>query len=598
MEKPILVFLHGVAHDEVGDDWRDTLAESLAQVGYPDLEAVTVIAPQYLHTLRGADDKEPLPPLTVRVPSGEAARRNRREFERRIGALEVALGRQDRGVGIFRGDDVVNVAMAHPYFVQAHNYVNKPQIRAQVLTRVLRQLPESGRIAIVGHSLGSVIAADLIRRLPETVEVGGLVTLGSPLASKRFDVSGLRGDLREPPTNLAWWVNLWNGADPVTAGRGVSTVIPWALDCRVPFLANEALHVHDVDTYLADSTVGTAVGLAVFGSRSKEVAAVDRGVEIPMDAYETATVLALSFAHLLSRGLDGERRARFTDALRQVQANMVEMVAHRNALEGRPLPTAIARLRVDLGDPECGAPEPHAVGHLAREDAVLPLVTIAAMNVMQPFEIAVPKPLRRESMSRLALAMGLGSQFGKDVVDSLDSARRAVQDGPNWGTVAAVGVGAAAIVAATGGLALAAAPGVVGAAAITSALAAFGPGGMIGGLITAGGLVSAGGGSIAFGLASASTAAATVETLVQVHLAAATLRHNSQIEQDPTTWLTLTETGIEVQRELARLEPLSDPDSVAVKELRRKKVAIDRALAYLLNEGMVPEEDARGSDPT
>src|SRR5688500_2065709 len=112
-------------------------------------------------------------------------------------------------------------------------------------------------------------------------------------------------------------------------------------------------------------------------------------------------------------------------------------------------------------------------------------------------------------MKDLTAEMGLGSQYGADVFAAANSSQEALRGGfgVNWIQWGALGAGAAAIVVATGGLALAAGAGLAGAAAITSALASFGPGGMIGGPITAGALVTAGGGGIAFSPASPGTTA-------------------------------------------------------------------------------------------
>jgi len=194
------------------------------------LDAAEVIAPKYPNALHGVDDNVPLPELTVKAPSGEVAKRNRRDFERREGAIEVRLGRHVPGKGWFGGGAVAQGALHVPVFDQADNYLNNRRIRAFVLARIIEQLPGSGRLVIVGHSLGSVIAADLVRRLPTDVEVAGMVTIGSPLANSKFHVDGLRGILREPPMNLAWWVNFWNPADPVTTHRGISSVFPWMID--------------------------------------------------------------------------------------------------------------------------------------------------------------------------------------------------------------------------------------------------------------------------------------------------------------------------------------------------------------------------------
>lgn len=589
-EKPTLLLLHGVGKAGVDDGWKSLISEGLRARGYPGLDDVRVITPRYVHALRGSDDNEPLPTVTVKAVSGDAAKRNRRDFERRSGAVEAMLGQHEKGTGWFGGDAVATGALAVSFFAQAKNYLTQPHIRAQVLRRILMRVPQSGRLVIVGHSLGSVVAADLIRRLPSGVRVAGLVTIGSPLAHPEFAVDRLRETLKEPPTNLDWWVNFWNAADPVTTHRGISAVFPWMIDFRVPTVVSS--HVHDAQTYLADPAVAATIGRGLFGSLSKELVVASRGVDIPLDYSETVALMALRYGHLTKARLKDDQRDRYADALRQVQAATLELITQRNEREGRPTPIEIARLRFDLSDPDSLAPAPTPVSHLSKEDAVVPLLSLTAANILRPFEIKVPADIRRKAMEDLTAEMWLGGQLGADVIDATEEARKALGGGVSWAKWIVIGVGAAALVAATGGLALAAAPGVAGAAAITSALAAFGPGGMIGGLLTAGGLVTAGGGGIAFGLASPATTAEAVEAVVGAQLAAAMLRQRQGLEQDPATWFGLIETGIAVRRELARLEVLCDSSAPVIKELRRKLTTVDRALAYLTKLGLSPMESA------
>ena len=584
---PILLFLHGVGTGDPEDEWQEVLSKSLENAGYPSLDDVSVIAPKYPNTLVGTDDNEPLPKLTAKELRGDAARRSRQDFERRTGAIEMMLGRHDPGAGWAGADAIVSAATRREAFRQANNYINDSKIRAQVLNRVLRQLPRHGRVVIVGHSLGSVIAADLIRRLPTGLQVFGMVTLGSPLAHPRFDVDNLRRTLSDPPTNLAWWVNFWNSADPVTTHKGVSSIFPWMIDYRVQ--TPLGLDVHDAVTYLGSSVAATAIGFALFGSSSREVVVVEKGLDIPLDYAETVALAALRYAHLMKNRLRGDKHVRFSGALRQVQAATVDLVRQRNAAAGRPMPAAIAQLSVDLTDPDSIAPEPSIARFSSKHDAVIPLLSIAASNVLRPFEIEIPDEIRREAMEELTLEMGLGSQIGTDVFRASDRARDALKD-TNWFKWFALGLGAAAVVAATGGLALAAAPGVAGAAAITSALAAFGPGGMIGGLLTAGTLVSAGGGSIAIGLANPATSAAALSAVVASQVAVAILRRLQGLEQDPANWNGLVEIGMELRRERARLEAFADKSAPTLKELHLKPDAVDNALRYLHEHDLGPKD--------
>lgn len=594
----ILLFLHGVGDGDPDDAWKMRLTETLVDLGYPKLDTVEVITPKYAHSLRGSDDNDPLPPLTIKQPQREAAKKNRRDFERRIGAVEYRLGRHDGGNGRAGADAVVNLAVGLPPFRQADNYLNNPQIRAQVLNRILKSLPDSGRLVIVGHSLGSVIAADLVRRLPVGLEVTGMVTIGSPLANGNFDVDKLRETLREPPTNLAWWVNFWNVHDPVAAHRGVSSVFPWMIDCRMQ--TNLSHRVHDAEEYLTDESVATAVGYALFGSRSKELASTDGGLDIPMDSAERLALLALRYAHLMRMRLEGDQKDRFDGALRHVQAAVVDDIRRRNDAERRQMPSAVARLAFDLSDPHSAAPEPLPSSHMTKDEAVIPLTILAAENVIRPFEISISREKWQKSMKELTAEMGLGSRFGADVFTAAKHAQEALAGGfgMNWIKWGALGAGAAALVVATGGLVLAAGAGLAGAAVITSALAAFGPGGMMGGLITAGALATAGGGGIAFSLASPGTTADTVAAVFERQLAAAILRQRNNLDQDPSFWRILVETEIEVRRQYERLDEFSDESAQSLKELKRKIEAIERALEYLRNNGLEPPLPSSAHDKT
>ncbi|MBS4754248.1 hypothetical protein [Nocardioides faecalis] len=600
--EPVLLFLHGVGTGDQDDAWRGALDRSLREVGYPGLDGIHVLAPKYPNALRGVDDKMDVPELTIRVPTGQAAKTNRLEFQRRQGAVEIRMVRHDAGTGWAGPEGAAAAALKAPAFVQAKNYLSHAHIRAFVLNRILERLPEAGRLVIVGHSLGSVIAADLVRRLPPRLEVVGMVTIGSPLPSTSFDIGGIRKALKEPPTNLGWWVNFWNIADPVTTHRGLSSVLPWIVDHRVR--THVGLGVHAATTYLSDRNVATAIGFGLHGSTSRELVVAETGLEIPLDYAETIALVALRAAHLTSTKLSGERQARFATALRQVQATTVDRIAQRNADEGRTMPSAIAALRVDLTDPGSVAPEPRRIHHLSKEDAVVMLTSLVATNVIRPFEIDVPDEVRREVFEDLTVEMGLGRQFGRDVVSAAEEASRALTGSNiNWVKWVALGVGAAAV-AATGGLAAAAAPaGLAGAAAITSALAAFGPGGMVGGLLTAGALVSAGSGGLAIGLANPTTSADTVEAVVAAQLTAEILRFRQKLDADPTVWADLIETSTEVRREQARLTVISDEGSPLLKDLDVKLEVTDRALRHLSARGLdpngdpdlIPTEDASGS---
>lgn len=598
------------------DQWKAALEQSLVRSGHQSLDAVRVIAPKYAHALVGFDEHEELPARTIKTLGRDAAKLNRREFERRLAGVEHRIGKQDEEHIINEAlgeagrpalEAAADAAVATPFFKQAANYLGKKQIRAQVLNRILTKLPKSGKIVIVAHSLGSVIAADLLLRLPTDIQVSAIVTIGSPLANGKFKFNDLRTVLTDPPSNLAWWVNFRNAWDPVATRRGLSSEFPWLLDHKINTGFDPNLkRPHTATKYLGHDTVANTIGYAVFGSKSKEVSLIAPVSDIPLDEAESRALLGVRYGHLIKNQLTAETRRRYLAALRAVQAQTVSDIRARNNYLKRPIPSQISRLDFDFSDPMSLLPEPSFKHSGTTKEAAVDLLTaLAVTNVISPFEIAVPDDAEQRAMEELAAEMGLMKKFGRDVLDSGKQAQGVLRDNQNlrWVKVGAVLAGVAALVVGTGGLALAAAPGLAGAAIVTSALASFGPGGMIGGLITAGALVGgggllvgSGGGTIAAGLSGAETTAEVFEGVVSLQLAAVILRQGQGVESDPAVWHFLVGVETRVNRQHERLDEISDPKATAVRELAKKLTVVKRALQYMMENGLEPGAPVEADD--
>nr|WP_256128144.1 hypothetical protein [Arthrobacter sp. SDTb3-6] len=602
--------MHGVGDGDPDGQWRATLQDSLTRAGYPGLDAATVITPMYAHALKGFDEPEQLPARTFKAPTRDAAKLNRRDFERRLAAMEHRIGRQDQEhpfnetiayVAAPVHDLVADLAVEVKFFKQAANYLSSKQIRAQVLNRILAVVPESGKLVIVAHSLGSVIAADLLLRLPVDVEVSALVTIGSPLANGRFKLDDLRDALTDPPPHLSWWVNFRNAWDPVAIRRGLSSVFPWMLDHTINTgHGSNPIVPHSASAYLGHGTVADTIGYALFGSKSKEIAFIQRAMDIPLNAVEIKTLMGLRYCHLIKNELSGDLRRRYLIALRSVQSQTISDLYSHNVSTNRPIPSQLARLDFDYSNDNSLLPEPtFNQSGTSKEEAVTLLTAVSATNVIAPFDITISKEMEQAALEELASEMGLKRQFGSDVLEAGKRAQAILRDSQNmqWVKVGALVAGTAALVVGTGGLALAAAPGLAGAAVITSALASFGPGGMIGGLITAGALVGgggllvgSGGGTMVTGLAGDETSVDQFEGFLALQLAAVILRQQHKIDTDPSVWQMLTELEIRVSRQHERLDEISDPKSSAVASLAKKRIIVKRALKYMSDNGLEPGE--------
>lgn len=469
---------------------------------------------------------------------------------------------------------------------EAGRYIASAKLRAAILSRVAESIPTKPgtEIVLIGHSLGSLVAIDLLDQLDENITVVRLVTLGSPAGVRAMHKGSDRLLKAFPYRTVSSWLNVVSVGDPVCAGRGLSGYFPAAHDAFVNLGPAE----HADSSYLRAPIVSRAVGDAVLGSLSQELVPASKSVDIPLSPGEQTAVFSLYFAHetLEKLRLDDEDRAeRYEAALRMLQVEMSRLMIEVANGEGRAVSRDVAR----LADGE--APRCPQVWEL--DAAVRLLVVAGTTNLVAPIEIDA----RAASLAALrpaAAALGYGSSRGRTVAESITSARKGLGlDETDWGRIAMGAVGVALLVGATGGLMMAAAPGLVGAAAITSALAGFGPGGMVGGMVMSGAMI--GSGSVASAAAALSGAdVETVETEVLRRMAHARARKQLGLPGDPTDWLLLTQVESEVSRRLDSIEGLSDGGGVfgdpapSIKQDQRKRDHVRKAIAWMMRNDLGP----------
>jgi len=143
-------------------------------------------------------------------------------------------------------------------------YLGRRRVRESVLAAVAECVPDSGPVALVSHSLGTVVAMDLIHSL-DNLDVALLVTAGSPLGMDAVHRKLLDGNLRRP-ARVRRWVNAWCAADPVAIGCPLRPV--WGDGVTDQVTDNAKARAHDIGEYLGDGRVAAQVG------RVRTVAAV------------------------------------------------------------------------------------------------------------------------------------------------------------------------------------------------------------------------------------------------------------------------------------------------------------------------------------
>lgn len=284
-----LVFLHG--RGQLGRDphrlragWAAGLAAGLGAAGRSPIDAADVWFPCYAGELqRGMDGREALadpstaslyeelvceaaeragmpPGLAASVPAGAVAVSGAASGLAlpggQEGLLDSVVGRLHRPLSWLANRSGLDEAVIAAVFADVAAYLDRPAVRDRVLDAVLGCLPPAGHLVLVSHSLGTVVAMDLLTRLPGTLTVDTLVTAGSPLGMdgvhKRLLAVGPRR-----PDRVRTWVNAWCAADAVAIGcplRG-----RWGTDVVDVVTDNAKDRAHSIAEYLSDPRVASAV---------------------------------------------------------------------------------------------------------------------------------------------------------------------------------------------------------------------------------------------------------------------------------------------------------------------------------------------------
>ncbi|MBF8185811.1 hypothetical protein ITP53_08660 [Nonomuraea sp. K274] len=272
-----MVFIHGRGQEgknprELLGEWRTALAAGL---GTTDL-AVETVLPYYgnvLHRvtaevagrpqpLEPADDPEEMP-LHPYLPEDTA------EIERRLIAdMALTTGAQAQAdLG-----DVLTWAVARRMlaWLSRHTRVDREIIkiflqdvavylshgREPVLAEVRRSVPASGEIVLVSHSLGTVVARDLLVDDGLRRRVVLWVTAGSPLGLPTIQRNLLARGTIHPGVA---WLTAYDVNDIVALGHPLERAWGVPLD-QVEVENLDAPHA--IDRYLSHRTVAAPIGAA------------------------------------------------------------------------------------------------------------------------------------------------------------------------------------------------------------------------------------------------------------------------------------------------------------------------------------------------
>ena len=260
-----IVFVHGKGGFESRQAWLGPLNAGLSALGYPVIGAPgdRIIEADYLVALLAGDEGH-TPALEWTPPPARLRHDNWAEYLVRRESLAEAIERSRNAPGpVHAGllsDTPLPDSIAGTMGAVA-TYRGSSRHRHAAWRAVLACLPETGRITVVAHSLGSILMIDLLTRLPPGLEIDLLLTIGSPMGVKglRSHHGGIETPAGFPADRVLSWLNVFDPGDIITVGRGASPFFQAALDAPVSTGGS-----HSLVGYMSHPVVAAAVGHAMF----------------------------------------------------------------------------------------------------------------------------------------------------------------------------------------------------------------------------------------------------------------------------------------------------------------------------------------------
>lgn len=542
-----LLHLHGVGDAVRNDAWYDALHSSLERHGIevPPRASSRIIAPDYVELLKfPPTEGGSAPTRTVKdaSPKDEALTRRAEYARRQAHSITELTGTVDsRGLrNIAGGIDLARMPLPRDLRDSRH-YLRNEALRRAVLHRVLGSLGGQRDLVIVAHSLGSLVAIDLLRHLPPGVRVRRLITLGSPAG-----VPGLWKSLPFqkddfPFHQVGGWINVLNPFDVVTRGMGVNQLFPAAADVRIQLGAS-----HSAALYLGHPVVGQVLAEVLRPPRTR--VSHEKAIEVALSAHETDQMDALGFAHLVGAQMapGKERTVRVQLALRTLRERTGRAMRLGREERGEPVPAVVDVL-------EAGDEPEFRFSHRPLEEQLFFAVLMGTSNPLAPYEIDL-------AAEHLAAVEALWRAYG--------------YTGPEARRVASAVKGAAIAFSRTAWHRHLMGDALVGTARVESML-----------------------GEQRLGLVTPTTPTEVLRSQVLRVMAFTEAHRSLDLPGDRTAgWVTLNAWSSELSAHLNDVAALSDPSSASVKDLKARIQVVTKAIGWLTERGLLPDETPLAED--
>jgi hypothetical protein len=212
----------------------------------------------------------------VRAASRSSRARDQATATREIAYLRHEIGEQEMGFGELMRKAIRSTARVSwfaPYgmgfaerfvkraLAQVTRYLNEPSIRRAARQLVLGLIGPDTKV-VLGHSLGSVVAYEVIRQLDQSLPL--FLTLGSPLGLETIIYQRLEPQPPGFPPQVKRWINVADRDDFIAAEPDLTAMfsggIPAGATFQGGYTVDNGAEPHRAGFYLTKSEVGRPVG--------------------------------------------------------------------------------------------------------------------------------------------------------------------------------------------------------------------------------------------------------------------------------------------------------------------------------------------------
>jgi hypothetical protein len=198
---------------------------------------------------------------------------------RELAYLRKEIGQQEQGLGHLARKAIQSVARVRwfaPYgmgfaerfvkraLAQVTRYLNDDAI-GQPARRAVAGLIGPETQIVIGHSLGSVIAYEVVAKLQQPLPL--FLTIGSPLGLQTIVYQKLRSQPPAFPANVQRWVNVSDRDDFIAAEPDLSKMfsrgIPPGASFESTHTVDNGADPHNAGFYLTKAEIGRPIGQAL-----------------------------------------------------------------------------------------------------------------------------------------------------------------------------------------------------------------------------------------------------------------------------------------------------------------------------------------------